>query len=73
MDHIPGRPARSGVLLVAQELGQGGSERQLAATAMGLMGVTSLSQLNPSWVRAAQPTGPAGVTSAYPWLEEQKK
>ncbi|HYK15332.1 MAG TPA: alpha-hydroxy acid oxidase [Burkholderiales bacterium] len=38
-------------------------------TAMGLMGVTSLAQLNPSWVRAAQPTGPASVTSAYPWFE----
>ena len=38
-------------------------------TAMGLMGVTSLAQLNPSWVRAAQPTGPACVTSAYPWFE----
>ena len=38
-------------------------------TAMGLMGVTSLGQLNPSWVRAAQPTGPASVTSAYPWFE----
>ena len=41
-------------------------------TAMGLMGVTSLAQLNPSWVRPAQPTGPAGVTSAYPWFEENK-
>ena len=40
-------------------------------TAMGLMGVTSLAQLNPSWVRPAQPTGPASVTSAYPWYEEK--
>jgi glycolate oxidase len=38
-------------------------------TAMGLMGVTSLAQLNPSWVRAAQPVGSASVTSAYPWFE----
>ena len=41
-------------------------------TAMGLMGVTSLAQLNPSWVRPALPTGPAGVTSAYPWFEEKQ-
>ncbi|MEO7727377.1 MAG: alpha-hydroxy acid oxidase [Burkholderiales bacterium] len=41
-------------------------------TAMGLMGVTSLAQLNPSWVRAAQPVGVAGVTSAYPWFEEKQ-
>jgi len=41
-------------------------------TAMGLMGVTALAQLNPSWVRPTQPVGPAGVTSAYPWLEEKK-
>jgi glycolate oxidase len=38
-------------------------------TAMGLMGVTSLAQLNPSWVRAAQPVGPSTSTSAYPWFE----
>ena len=42
-------------------------------TAMGLMGVTSLAQLNPSWVRPAQPVGLAGVTSSYPWFEESKK
>ena len=42
-------------------------------TAMGLMGVTSLAQLNPSWVRPAQPVGTASVTSAYPWFEESKK
>ncbi len=40
-------------------------------TAMGLMGVTSLSQLNPSWVRPAQPVRPAGETNAYPWFEAQ--
>src|SRR3954469_18853859 len=42
-------------------------------TAMGLMGVTSLGQLNPSWVRPTQPVGPASVTSAYPLIEESKK
>jgi glycolate oxidase len=40
-------------------------------TAMGLMGVTSLAQLNPSWVRPAQPVRPATQTNAYPWFEEQ--
>ncbi|MGH8622472.1 MAG: alpha-hydroxy acid oxidase [Burkholderiales bacterium] len=40
-------------------------------TAMGLMGVTSLAQLNPSWVRPAQPVRPASQTNAYPWFEEQ--
>ena len=38
MDHIPSKAALESVLLVAQELGQGGSERQLAATALGLLG-----------------------------------
>ena len=40
-------------------------------TAMGLMGVTSLSQLNPSWVRPAAPLRPASQTNSYPWFEEQ--
>jgi len=40
-------------------------------TAMGLMGVTSLAQLNPSWVRPAQPVRRATQTNAYPWFEEQ--
>jgi glycolate oxidase len=40
-------------------------------TAMGLMGVTSLAQLNPSWVRPAQPVRPASQTNAYPWFEER--
>jgi isopentenyl diphosphate isomerase/L-lactate dehydrogenase-like FMN-dependent dehydrogenase len=40
-------------------------------TALGLMGVTSLSQLNPSWVRPAHPVRPATQTNAYPWFEEQ--
>lgn len=37
MKHIRGKNAPNGVLLVAQQLGQGGSERQLAATALGLL------------------------------------
>ena len=41
-------------------------------TALGLMGVTSLAQLNPSWLRPAQPVGPASATSAYPWFEERE-
>ena len=40
-------------------------------TAMGLMGVTSLAQLNPSWVRPAAPVRPASQTNSYPWFEEQ--
>jgi isopentenyl diphosphate isomerase/L-lactate dehydrogenase-like FMN-dependent dehydrogenase len=40
-------------------------------TAMGLMGVTSLSQLNPSWVRPAAPVRAGSETNAYPWFEEQ--
>ncbi len=40
-------------------------------TAMGLMGVTSLAQLNPSWVRQAAPVRPASQTNAYPWFEER--
>jgi isopentenyl diphosphate isomerase/L-lactate dehydrogenase-like FMN-dependent dehydrogenase len=42
-------------------------------TALGLMGVTSLRQPNPSWVRPAQPVRPATQTNAYPWFEEQLK
>jgi glycolate oxidase len=41
-------------------------------TAMGLMGVTSLAQLDPSWVRPALPVGPGSITSAYPVFEEQR-
>jgi len=40
-------------------------------TALGLMGVTSLKQLNPSWVRPAQAVRAATQTNAYPWFEEQ--
>jgi len=42
-------------------------------TAMGLMGVTSLAQLNPSWVRQAAPVRPASQTNAYPWFEETER
>jgi glycolate oxidase len=38
-------------------------------TAMGLMGVTSLAQLNPSWVRPAQLVRALSQTNAYPWFE----
>ena len=41
-------------------------------TALGLMGVTSLAQLNPSFVRPAVPVGPGSVMSAYPVFEEQR-
>ena len=57
--------------------GQAGIERMLELleveirTAMGLMGVTALSQLDPSWVRPAMPCAPMSTTSAYPWYEEQ--
>jgi glycolate oxidase len=40
-------------------------------TAMGLMGVTSLAHLNPSWVRPAVPVRPASQTNGYPWFEER--
>jgi isopentenyl diphosphate isomerase/L-lactate dehydrogenase-like FMN-dependent dehydrogenase len=40
-------------------------------TAMGLMGATSLSALDPNWVRPAQPVRPASQTSNYPWFDEQ--
>ena len=39
-------------------------------TMMGLMGVASLAQLNPSWLRPTQPVTGAGITSAYPYFEE---
>ena len=39
-------------------------------TMMGLMGVTSLAQLNPSWVRPTQPVSGASIMSAYPYFEE---
>jgi isopentenyl diphosphate isomerase/L-lactate dehydrogenase-like FMN-dependent dehydrogenase len=57
--------------------GQAGLKRMLELmdveirTAMGLMGVTSLAQLNPSWVKPTMPVRPATQTNAYPWFEEQ--
>ena len=42
-------------------------------TTLGLMGITSLAQLNPSWVRPAQPVAAASATSAYPWFEERER
>src|SRR5690349_5644132 len=59
--------------------GQAGLKRMLelmdleVRTATGLMGVTSLSQLNPSWVRPATPVRPASQTNGYPWFEERLK
>ena len=37
--------------------------------AMGLLGVTSLDQLDPSYLRAAVPARPAGLTSAHPHID----
>jgi glycolate oxidase len=57
--------------------GQAGLKRMLELmdveirTAMGLMGVTSLAQLNPSWVRKAEPVRPASQTNTYPLFEER--
>ena len=42
-------------------------------TAMGLMGITSLGQLNPSWVRQAEPVRAPKQTNGYPWFEDQLK
>ena len=39
-------------------------------TMLGLMGVTSLAELNPSWVRPAQPVSSAGIMSGYPYFEQ---
>lgn len=39
-------------------------------TTMGLMGVKSLKELNPSWVRPAVHTGKFGVTCNYPVFDE---
>ena len=41
-------------------------------TTLGLMGVTSLAELNPSWVRPAQPVMPASVTNNYPYFEGRR-
>jgi glycolate oxidase len=59
--------------------GQAGLKRMLELmdleirTAMGLMGVTALSQLNPSWVRPAVPVRAASQTNGYPWFEDQAR
>lgn len=40
-------------------------------TTLGLMGVASLAELDPAWVRPAQPPrGRAGLASAYPYYDE---
>ena len=36
---------------------------------MGLLGVNTLAELNPSYVRAAQPVRPAHVLSAFPYID----
>ena len=41
-------------------------------TMLGLMGVKSLKQLNPSWVRPAQAVASASITSAYPRFDESE-
>lgn len=38
---------------------------------MGLMGITSLDQLNPGWVKKVPPANPPSVTSGYPWFEDK--
>lgn len=59
--------------------GQAGVQRMLELLAiemrsiMGLIGATSLSDLNPSRVKRAMPVGFPSVTSAYPWFEEQAR
>jgi len=37
--------------------------------AMGLMGVNTLSELNPSYLRPAQPVRPPHVLSAFPYID----
>jgi hypothetical protein len=39
-------------------------------TALGLMGVTSIRQLNPDWVRAVPVLGMPSAVSAYPLLAD---
>ena len=39
-------------------------------TTLGLMGVKSLTELNPSWVRPAMHTGKFGTTCNYPVFDE---
>ena len=57
--------------------GEAGVKRMLELMAieirstMGLIGATSLRDLNPSRVKRAMPVGLPTVTSAFPWFEEQ--
>jgi isopentenyl diphosphate isomerase/L-lactate dehydrogenase-like FMN-dependent dehydrogenase len=59
--------------------GEAGVQRMLELlaieirTTMGLMGVTSLKELNPSRVKRAMPVAFPTVTSAFPWFEEQQR
>jgi isopentenyl diphosphate isomerase/L-lactate dehydrogenase-like FMN-dependent dehydrogenase len=59
--------------------GEGGLIRMLELmeieirTALGLMGITSLAQLDPSWLRATEPVRQASHTSCYPWYEVQQR
>jgi isopentenyl diphosphate isomerase/L-lactate dehydrogenase-like FMN-dependent dehydrogenase len=59
--------------------GQAGVQRMLELMAvemrsiMGLIGATSLADLNPSRVKRAMPVGFPSVTSAYPWFEEHAR
>jgi isopentenyl diphosphate isomerase/L-lactate dehydrogenase-like FMN-dependent dehydrogenase len=47
-------------------------ETEIRST-MGLMGVTSLSQLNPSWVRAAPPITNGSLSGPYPRFRENSE
>jgi glycolate oxidase len=42
-------------------------------TTLGLMGVTSLRELSPSWLRPARPLARPGATSAFPCVEERRR
>lgn len=59
--------------------GQAGVQRMLELMAieirstMGLIGATSLKDLNPSRVKRAMAVGMPTVTSAFPWFEEQTR
>jgi glycolate oxidase len=42
-------------------------------TTLGLMGVTSLRELGPYWLRPAPPLAAAGATSAFSYFEERRR
>ena len=42
-------------------------------TTLGLMGVTSLRELNPSWLRPARRLAAPSSTSAFPYVEEHRR